>query len=96
MNSGADAVAALGVAGFTSVFSLVICVISVVSAVIGIALFVLWVWMLIDAIQRNDNEFGDTFGENSKLVWIILMLLFNGVISLVYYFLVYKKHPRKN
>jgi hypothetical protein len=44
--------------------------------------FVLWIWMLVDCVQRkfiNDTE---------KLIWIIAMIIFPVVASLVYLFAV--------
>ena len=52
-----------------------------VFALIGIALFAFWLWMLIDAIQRD-------FGEGSmKIVWI-LVIVFTGAIGAAVYFFV--------
>ena len=46
---------------------------------IAIVAFAFWVWMLIDAVQRD-------FGEGSeKIVWI-LVLVFTGIIGALIYF----------
>ncbi len=51
-----------------------------------------WVWMLIDSILRNDNEYpaGST---NEKLVWVLLVALVQFV-AVIYYFMVYRKVSR--
>ncbi|GAB4273682.1 MAG: hypothetical protein Kow0056_01020 [Coriobacteriia bacterium] len=63
-----------------------------------LALFVLWIWMLIDAIQRQEYEFPNSSG-NTKTIWLIAMLAswvlsLAPIVGLVYYFMVYKKVPR--
>ncbi len=95
MNNFMSTGASLGIASFSGIFGIFFCCLYIIFFVVGIALTVLWIWMLIDAIQRDEKDFGDTFGENSKLIWIILMLLFNGLTSIVYYYVVYKKYPKK-
>jgi hypothetical protein len=68
-------------------------------SLIGLALFVLWVWMTIDAFGRQEYEFPNSSG-NSKNVWIILMLAVGlllqawGIMALIYYFMVFRKIKR--
>ena len=67
-------------------------------ALIGLALFVLNVWMIIDAIGRQEYEYPNSTG-NSKNTWIILLIVgivfgFGWIVAVVYYFMVYKKVKR--
>lgn len=60
------------------------------SALIGLALLALNVWMLVDAFRREESEFPGSTG-NSKNLWIILLIVglvmgFGWVVALVYYF----------
>jgi len=82
---------ALGMAG---VFNILFCCFYLFFIILGIVAFILWLWMLIDVVQRKDDEFGPTSDANSKLLWIIIILLANGLGALIYYFLIYRKYPR--
>ena len=68
-SSGGEAAAGLFGLLFCCVFSLV-----------GIALFGLWIWMLIDCCQRNFP------GENDKVVWILVIVLASWLGALIYFF----------
>jgi hypothetical protein len=64
-----------------------------VAMLLGIALLVLWVWMLIDLIQRPETDFA---GGMTKTTWLVLMLVLwvfslGWVASIVYYFMIYRK-----
>jgi hypothetical protein len=61
-------------------------------AVLGLALFILWIWMLIDSIARNDWEYPE--GSGSKVLWIVLLILFSYLAAIIYYFMVYRKLKR--
>lgn len=61
-------------------------------------LFVLWVVMLIDALQRQEWEFPGSKGS-SKTTWIVILLVslflsLYPVAALLYYFMVYRKIKR--
>lgn len=61
--------------------------------IVGLLFFVMWVWMLIDCIQRQEYEFPGSTG-NSKVIWIVVLLLVGGLGALAYFFMVYKKQKR--
>jgi len=59
------------------------------------AALILWIFMLIDLIKRNDDEFGQPEKNNPKLLWLLLVILTSYIGGLIYYFAIYKKYPRK-
>jgi prolipoprotein diacylglyceryltransferase len=63
--------------------------------IFSVVAFGFWLWMIIDLIQRNDEEFGEYVNTNSKLLWILLLLFTGFIGALVYYFLIYNKYPKK-
>ena len=83
----AGGTAALGLAGIW------ICFI-VVFWLIGIFLFVVWIMMLVDCAKRDNSEFPNA-GENTKTMWLLIVILASGVGAIIYYFVVRKKMPRK-
>ena len=52
-----------------------------------------WVWMLIDSILRNDDEYPGG-GSSEKLVWVLLIALLQFV-AVIYFFMVYQKVGRR-
>lgn len=56
--------------------------------VIGVASFIFWIVMLVDAIQRKFKS------TNDKIVWVLVIIFTHIVGAVIYYFLV-KKHNRK-
>jgi heme/copper-type cytochrome/quinol oxidase subunit 2 len=53
--------------------------------VFGLLGFGLWIWALVDAVQRSDADW-EQAGQN-KLVWV-LILIFLGVIGALVYLVV--------
>lgn len=96
-NNVLPATLSTGIFGISGLVSILFCCVYIAFLLIGLALFALWVWMLVDVIQRQESEFGDSFGKGSdaKIIWLILMIITGGIASVIYYFLVYKKYPRK-
>lgn len=56
-------------------------------AVIGLLLFVFWIWMLIDAIQNK----GLTDGE--KIGWVLAVVFLHFLGGLLYFFI---GRPKRN
>jgi LPXTG-motif cell wall-anchored protein len=79
--------AALGLVGIWICFIVVLWL-------VGIFLFVVWIIMLVDCAKRDNSEFPNA-GESTKTMWLLIIILASGVGSIVYYFLVKKKMPRK-
>lgn len=52
----------------------------------------LWIWMLVDAISRDDADFPSP-GPNTKLMWILILVFASWIGAAVYYFVV--KRPSK-
>ena len=52
-----------------------------IGIIVGIAFFIFWLWMLIDAIR---------FEENHKAMWILL-LIFIQITAIIYYFVAKRK-----
>jgi len=44
---------------------------------LAIALLVLWLWALIDCVQRD-------FDENEKIVWVLIIVLLNWLGAIIY------------
>ncbi len=51
---------------------------SVILAVVGFVIFLLWIWMLIDCATKEPS------GTN-KVVWILVILFANGLGALIYF-----------
>ena len=64
--------------------------ITVVSIVASIAAPVFWLWMLIDALVREEHEYpGATATSSNRLLWALL-IAFVQIAALPYYFVVYR------
>lgn len=68
--------------------------ITVASILLSIAAPVLWLWMLIDAILREEYEYpGATATSNNRLLWALL-IAFVQIAAVPYFFVVYAKVRR--
>jgi prolipoprotein diacylglyceryltransferase len=63
------------------------CVGMAIFGIIALAAFAFWIWMLIDAIRRTPS------GGNTKLIWILVIILAGIIGALVYFFVQRPKNP---
>ena len=50
--------------------------------VVGLVGFAVWLWALIDALQRPDSDWRSA--DQSKIVWILVIVLVGIIGSLIY------------
>lgn len=50
----------------------------IIMAIIGIALFVFWIWSIIDCVKR---EFP---GDNDKVLWLVVIIVLGVLGSFIY------------
>ena len=72
---------------------------SIIAGLIGLFLFILWIITIVDAAKRKNEEFPGA-GENTKTVWLVILIAswvvgLNWLAAIIYYFAVMKKMPRK-
>lgn len=65
-------------------------------AIIFLLLLAFWIWMLIDCIIREEEEFPE---GQTKTMWLLILIItwvvgFHWLAAIFYYFMVYKKTPR--
>lgn len=60
---------------------------------VAIGSIVMWVTMLVDVAQRQPWEFPQAT-QDSKLLWLLIVILGGGIGATVYFFLVYRKVRR--
>lgn len=77
-------------AGLTTAFFVIGAL--VVVALVSLAAPIAWVWMLIDAILRDDAEYPGS-SANTRLIWVLLMVLL-PISAVAYFFLVYARKKR--
>ena len=51
------------------------------SAAIGISLFVFWIWMLIDAIKNQGLK------DMEKVIWVLVIIFTHIIGALIYFFI---------
>lgn len=68
--------------------------ITVVSVLVSIAAPVFWLWMLIDALLREEHDYpGATATSCNRLLWALL-IAFVQIAAVPYYFIVYRAAKR--
>jgi len=88
-----ETAAATGVTAIAGFAGLYICIVAI-AWLAGIFFFVVWIIMLIDCARRENEDFPDA-NPNSKLMWILIIVLAGGIGAIIYYFLVMRKMPKK-
>ena len=91
--SAAGSLFAFGGLGISLIIGLISIIFNLVIFGLIMAGLILWIVMLIDVIQRKDDEFPNA-SKDSKMLWLLIILLTSYIGGLIYYFLVYKKLPR--
>lgn len=76
----------LALFGF-SVWSMWMCCVGLV-VLLSLLGTVLWVWMLVDLVQRPQGEFPE---GQTQVLWIVLLLVTGVIGGALYYFMVYRK-----
>ncbi|HDZ86433.1 MAG TPA: PLDc_N domain-containing protein [Actinobacteria bacterium] len=75
---------------FGMLFFLLMFILPFLMMAVSALLFALWVWMLIDVVQRKDDDFPEP-GPNTKMTWILVVILAGLIGAPIYYFVVKKK-----
>lgn len=71
-------------------------VLILVSLAVSAALLAMWVIALVDVTRRPPWEFPALAnGGDSRSVWLFVVIVGNGIGSLVYYLLVMRPYPRE-
>jgi heme/copper-type cytochrome/quinol oxidase subunit 2 len=73
---------------FTGLAGVYICFI-VIAWLAGIFFFVIWIITLVDCARRKNEDFPNP-GENTKLIWILIIVFAGGIGALIYFFMVMK------
>jgi len=79
--AGAAVAGAVGI-GFLVLF--------IIMAILGIAIFVFWIWSIVDCVKR---EFP---GDNDKVLWLVIIIILGALGSLIYVIAGRKKGTIKN
>jgi RsiW-degrading membrane proteinase PrsW (M82 family) len=83
-------------AGALSSFFSLCCFAYMVPIVLTVTMMILWIVALIDVLQRAEWEFPNRQqGSHDKIIWVLVVVLLNGIGALVYYFMVMKPYPRQ-
>jgi hypothetical protein len=64
----------------SGLFGLLVLALSCLFGLVGIALLVMWIWMLIDCATNEPPE------SNEKLLWLLIIIFTGGIGGIIYYF----------
>jgi len=78
---------------FGDLFGLSVAVPFTLAAFAALALPVLYVWMLVDAILRDPADYPGGATSNEKIIWVVLIVFFH-VAAAIYFFTVFTKKRR--
>lgn len=68
--------------------------VAIVAVLAAVALPIAWLWMLIDALLREERDYpGGSATGNQRLLWVLL-IAFVHVSAVAYFFIVYRHVPR--
>jgi len=56
---------------------------------IGLALWVFWIWMIVDCVKRDFKNDGD------KIVWILVLVFLGMLGSIIYFFVIKNKDSNR-
>ena len=59
-----------------------------------IGLLGLWIGLLVDCIKREEDRV-PSMGENTKLIWILIVALTGWIGGIIYFFMVKQKMDKK-
>lgn len=75
-------------------FGVSVASVSIALVALSLAAPLLWLWMLIDSIIREEWEYpGATPTSNNRLLWVLLILL-TQIAAIPYFFMVHSKIRR--
>lgn len=77
---------------FTTLISLLFPILLIL---LSFATTAFWIWMLIDLLQRDDNDYPDKKMKDQKVMWLLIILLTGFVGAGIYYFMVYRVVDKK-
>jgi len=52
---------------------------------LGLLVTIFWIWMLVDCIKNS------SLSDTEKIIWVLVILLLNGLGALIYFFAARKK-----
>ncbi|MGA3171353.1 MAG: PLDc N-terminal domain-containing protein [Chthoniobacteraceae bacterium] len=52
---------------------------------LGFLVAIFWIWMLIDCIKNS------SLSDTEKIIWVLVILILNGLGALIYFFVARKK-----
>jgi hypothetical protein len=79
---------------FGDLFGLSVAVPITLAAFASLALPLLYVWMLIDAILRNPADYPGGVTSNEKVVWVVAIVFFH-VAAAIYFLTVFARKRRE-
>ena len=94
MNFFSSAAGAIGISLLVLFFELLFCFI-MLSYLISLGLFALWIITLIDCARRDNKDFMYG-GKDAKVLWILILLFFRHIAAIIYYFLIMYKKSKKS